>query len=184
MRLNKMSNRKNILILIMAILSLSAGMVVGWVWTPLAKVEAAAAAPGIRPAPRPWFEQLDLSTDQKAQMDKIWGDTRAQMQKMFQQRHDMDRQREQEIIALLNPEQRAAFDKINQQFNQQREETDNQRDALLADANARSRALLDDSQKEKWDILAKDMRRRHGPWGLSTQRSTTMPSMQGEEHHD
>jgi hypothetical protein len=177
-----MTNRKTILVLIMAILSLSAGMVVGWVWTPLAKVEA--AAPGIRPAPRPWFEQLDLSTDQKAQMDKIWSDTRAQMQKMFQQRHDMDHQREQEIIALLNPQQIAAYEKINQQFNQQREDTDKQRDALLADANARSRALLDDSQKEKWDILAKDMRRRHGPWGLSTQRSTTMPSMQGEEHHD
>src|ERR1700722_17886416 len=63
-----MGNRKIILIFAMAILSLSAGLVVGWVWTPLQKVQA--TAPGARPGPRPWFDQLQLASDQQKQMDK------------------------------------------------------------------------------------------------------------------
>ena len=166
----------------MAMLSLSTGMVVGWVWTPLEKMET--SAPETHSGPRPWFDQLGLTADQQKQMDKIWGDTRAQMHKLFEHRSDLDRQRDQQIMALLNPDQRAAYEKINQEFHDQRADSDKQRDSLLADANARSRALLDDSQKEKWDILSKDMRRRHGPMGMSTQRSTTMPSFEGEGFHN
>jgi Spy/CpxP family protein refolding chaperone len=171
-----MGNRKIVLILAMGVLSMSAGIVVGWALTP--------HGPGGHGGPRPWFDQLGLSTDQQKQMDKIWGDTRAQMQKMFEHRHEMEKDRDQQIEALLNPSQRAAYDKINQEFRDGREDADKQRDSLLADANTRSRALLDDSQKEKWDILSKDMRRRRGPMGLSTQRATTMPSFEGEGHHD
>jgi hypothetical protein len=177
-----MGNRKTVLIFAMAVLSISAGMVVGWVWTPLQKVEVGAS--GNHGGPRPWFDQLGLSSDQQKQMDVIWSDTRAQMQKMFDHHHEMEKERDQQITALLNPSQRAAYDKINQEFRQEREDADKERDSLLADANARSRALLDDSQKEKWDILSKDMRRRRGPMGMSTQRSTTMPSFEGDRHHD
>jgi Spy/CpxP family protein refolding chaperone len=177
-----MTNRKTILLFAMAVLSLSAGLVVGWVWTPLQKAET--IAPSVRGGPRPWFDQLGLTADQQKQMDNIWTDTRSQMQKMFEHRHELDKQREQQIMALLNPDQRAAYDKINKEFRAQHEDADKQRDSLLADANARSRALLDESQKEKWDILSKDMRRRRGPMGLSTQHATTMPSYGGDGHHD
>jgi hypothetical protein len=181
-----MGSRKIILVFAMAILSLSAGLVVGWAWTPLQKVQA--TAPAGRPGPRPWFDQLQLAADQQKQMDKIWGDARAQMQKLFDHRWELEKQRDQQIAELLSPSELAAYDKINQDFRNQRAAADQERDALLADANARSRALLDDSQKEKWDIISKDMRRRHGPMGPSTQRSTTTmpsnqgPSYQGEEH--
>jgi Spy/CpxP family protein refolding chaperone len=184
-----MGNRKIFLLFVMAFLSLSAGMVVGWVWTPLQKIEAGSQGTHGGGGPGPWFAQLGLSPDQQKQMDKIWGDTRAQMQKMFERHRELDKERDQEIMALLNPSQRAAYDKINQEFRNGREDADKQRDSLLADANARSRALLDDSQKEKWDILSKDMRRRRGPMGgMSPQHSTTMPShgeaFEGEGHHD
>ena len=109
------------------------------------------------------------------------------MQKLMERRRDLEKQRDQQILSLLNSSQREAYDKINQEFRTQREEFDKQRESLLADANAQSRALLDPSQKEKWDILAKDMQMRHrrgGPMGLATQRSTTMPSHEGEGHRD
>src|SRR5579872_2865699 len=154
-----MGNRKIFLLFVMAVLSLSAGMVVGWVWTPLQKMEAGApTGHGGGPGPRPWFDQLGLSPDQQKQMEKIWGDTRAQMQKMGDHHRDLDKKRDQAIAALLNPSQRVAYDKINQEYRNDREDADRQREALIADANARSRALLDDSQKEKWDIISKDMR--------------------------
>jgi Spy/CpxP family protein refolding chaperone len=180
-----MGNKKIILLFVLAFLSLSAGLVVGWVWTPL-QHEGVGPSANHGGGPRPWFDQLALSPDQQKQMDKIWSDTRSQMQKMFDHRHDMEKKRDQEIAALLNPEQRKAYDKINQQFRSMREDADKQHDAMLADANARSRALLDDSQKAKWDILSKDMRRRRGPMGggMSAQRPSTMPSHAGQGHHN
>ena len=97
-----MGNRKIILIFAMAVLSLSAGMVVGWVWTPLQRCKPAPAGTAVRP--RPWFDQLGLSSDQQKQMDKIWGDTRAQMQKLFDHRRELEKQRDQQIAELLSPE--------------------------------------------------------------------------------
>jgi Spy/CpxP family protein refolding chaperone len=183
-----MMSRKAVLLLVMAVLTLSAGVVLGWVWTPH----------GRGGGPRPWFDQLDLSAEQQKQMDKIWGDTRQQMQKLFERRHDLEKQRDQQVLALLDSGQRAAYDKINQDFRTQREDFDKQRESLIADANARSRALLDPSQKDKWDILSKEMqmRRRRGPMGMATQHSTaeaspsaaeaspsaTMPSHEAQEH--
>lgn len=157
----------------MALLALSAGVVLGWVWTPLQRVEA--VQPGGR-GPRPWFDQLDLTPDQQKQMDKIWSDTRQQRQKLSERFREMDRERDQQILALLNDGQRTAYGKIIDDFHAKRDELNKRRDALIVDASAKSRALLDDSQKVKWDILSKEMRGRRGPMGPSTQRSTTMPS--------
>lgn len=177
-----MGRRKTFLLLVTFILTLGAGVVIGWVWTPLQRVSAADTP--AHTGPRPWFDQLDLSDDQQKQMNKIWADTRTQMQKLFEQRRDMEKQRDQAILALLDASQRAAFDKINQDFRTQHEDLDKQRETLFAGANASSRALLDDSQKQKWDILTKEfqMRHKHGPMGMATQ-SSTMPSYD-EGHHD
>lgn len=176
-----MLHRKIILILVMAALVLSAGVVVGWVWTPLQKTDAQANVSNNRP--RPWFEQLGLSPDQKKQMDQIWNDTRQQRQKLFEQRRDLEHQRDAQIQALLSSDQRTAYEKIIDDIRKQRESIEKQADALTNDASQRSRALLDDSQKKTWDILSQEMHRRHGPMG-STQRSTTMPSHGAGGYHD
>ena len=174
-----MGRRKAFLFLVTVILTFCAGVVLGWVWTPLQKAEA--SAPGVHGAPRPWFEQLDLSGDQKTQMDKIWGDTRQQMQKLSQQRWDIEKKREDAILALLDPAQRKNYDEIDKSFRAQREALDKQREGLFTDANARSRALLSPDQQQNWDILTKQFqtRHRHGPgsMGMGTQPSaSTVPS--------
>jgi Spy/CpxP family protein refolding chaperone len=175
-----MLRKKIVLILMMTLLALSAGMVVGWVWTPLQKMDTSRDFHG---GPRPWFDQLDLSPDQQKQMDKIWTDTRQQRQKMFERFHDLDKQRDQQIQNLLTSDQRSAYDKIIANFRAGREDLNKQRETMISDANARSRALLDDSQKAKWDILSKEMRSRHGSMGSATQWSTTMPSQGEQDHH-
>jgi len=175
-----MLRKKIVLILVMTFLALSAGMVLGWVWTPLQKVETGSG--GLHGGPRPWFDQLDLTPDQQQQMDKIWTDTRQQRQKMFERYRDLDKQRDQQIQGLLSESQRSAYDKIIADFHAGREDLNKQREALISDANARSRALLDDSQKAKWDILSKEMRSRHGSMGSATQWSTTMPSQGAQDH--
>jgi Spy/CpxP family protein refolding chaperone len=177
-----MMNRKAVLLLVMAVMTLGAGVVLGWAWTPLQRMEAGPSG-GHGGGPRPWIDQLGLNAEQQKQMDKIWGDTRQQMQKLFERRRDLEKQRDQQVLALLDSSQRAAYDKINQDFRTKREDFDKQRESLIADANVRSRALLDPSQKDKWDILAKDIQahRRHGPLGMATQPSATLPWHQGEE---
>ena len=173
-----MGRRKTFLLLVTVVLTLGAGVVLGWVWTPLQKAES--PAPSARGSgPRPWYDQLDLSSDQHAQIEQIWNDTRQQMQKISQQRWDIEKKREDAILALLTPEQRAKYSEIDQAFHAQRSALDKQRDALFADANARSRALLNPSQQQDWDILTKQIQSRHrhgpGPIGMQT-RPSTMPS--------
>jgi Spy/CpxP family protein refolding chaperone len=177
-----MLRKKAILILVLTVLALSAGMVLGWVWTPLQKFESARGPHN----PRPWFDQLALSPDQQQQMDKIWTDTRQNRQKMFERFRDLDKQRDQQIQGLLTEDQRSTYEKIIAAYHAGREQLNKDREAMIDDANAKSRALLDDSQKAKWDILSKEMRSRRGQGNSATQHSTTMPSReesQGEQDH-
>ncbi len=177
-----MGRRKTFLLLATVVLTLGAGMVLGWVWTPLQKVESPAHGP--HDGARPWFDaQLDLSADQKTQMDKIWGDTRQQMQKLSQRRRETEKKREDAILALLDPTQREKYNEIDQSFRASATALDKQRDALFTDANTQSRALLTPAQQQNWDILSKQFqnRHRHGPgpgsMGMGTQPSaSTMPS--------
>jgi Spy/CpxP family protein refolding chaperone len=175
-----MAVKKSVLLLVMAVLALGAGVVLGWAWTPLPR--AVATVPEAR-APRPWFDQLDLTADQQKQMDKIWSDARQQRQKMFEQFRDLDRARDQQIQGLLDESQLSRYHKIIDGFHAKRDQLNKQRDALIADAAARSRELLNDSQKAKWDILAKEMRGRHGAMGPSTRPSGATPSAGEGRHH-
>lgn len=187
-----MGLRKTALLLILVVLSVGSGVEIGWVWRPIDKFNPGAPStqPSGRTGARPWFDQLDLNPDQQKQIDKIWNDTRQQMQKIFQQHRDLDEQREKQVMDLLTADQKAAYEKIGESMRTAREDLDKQREALIADANARSRSLLDPAQQEKWDILSKEIRRRRGPMGpmnSATQHSTSQPSGQplaeSEEHH-
>jgi Spy/CpxP family protein refolding chaperone len=175
-----MGLRKTVMLLVLMALSLGAGVELGWAWRP------GQFNPTSEPrSARPWFDQLGLSSDQQKQIDKIWGDARQQMQKVFQQRRDLEKKRESQIQGLLTPDQKQAYEKLDQDIRASREDLDKQRDSMIADANARTRSLLSPAQQEKWDDLAKDIRRRRfGPMGSSTQHSTTMPSFENEGHHN
>jgi hypothetical protein len=180
-----MGIKKTVLLLLLVMLSMGAGIEIGWMWTPLQKFSPASPATQPSSGPRPWFDQLELTADQQKQMDKIWGDTRQQMQAL----RDQDRLREQAFLGGLNTEQRQMYDKINQQLWSLRQAFDKERESLIADANAKSRALLNPTQQERWDILSKQMHHWHRPMGNATQHSTTMPShmgmvpFEGEDRH-
>jgi hypothetical protein len=125
-------------------------------------------------------DQLDLTPDQQQKMDAIWADTRQKIDKTFQRRRDMEKQRQQAVHELLTEQQRAAWEKINQDFQDQRDELFKERNAVIQDAEERSRALLSEDQQKKWDILSKQMRERHGQPGdhdrWPNNKSTTQPT--------
>ena len=113
---------------------------------------------------RGWFvDQLDLSAEQRRQMDAIWADTRAQVGKTWEQKRELDRKRDTAVRALLTEPQRAAFDGVWADYRSARSALDGDRDRLFRDANDRSKALLTEPQKVRWEAMGKEMHdRREG----------------------
>jgi len=143
----------------------------------------------------PWMGQLGLTSDQQDAIQKIWKDTRQKIGNTFDRRHVLDKQRDQEMtefLSQLSPTQKAAFEKIQADYHAQRATLDQERQKMIDDANAQSRSILTDEQKEKWDVLTKQMHdheRRGPPFGPQTQRSPdsdkpqTRPSDGGDVNH-
>jgi Spy/CpxP family protein refolding chaperone len=139
-------------------LVLCAGVVLGRLWAQLpVKMPEHGQGPS-------WIaDQLNLTSEQRQQMDAVWAQTMQKIGQTMDQRHECDKQRDTAVTALLTEQQRAAYEKIMSDYHGKRSELDKQRDSLIHDADDRSRALLDDVQKARWDELTKEMHGRHGP---------------------
>src|ERR1700761_8020731 len=132
-----MIRRSKFVLSIAAILVLSAGLVVGRLWTRLMP-----SAPGPDHG-RGWFiEQLNLSSDQRQKMDAIWANTKQQVDKMSDRRHALDKERDEAIRTLLTAEQMAAYDSIFDIYHTKRAEYDHDRQKLFDDADEQTRKLL------------------------------------------
>jgi len=100
-------------------------------------------------------------------MDAIWNQTGQQIEKTFESRRDDEKAWELAVEGLLTPQQQADYEELNQEFRDKRDARFKERDRLVQDANDRSRAILDDDQQKKWDVLSKEMQaRHHGPAGM------------------
>lgn len=150
--------RSNLIILATFILVLSAGMVVGRLWAKLAPVVERSA--DHQPS---WLaDQLELTTQQRQQMDAIWADTKQKLDKAGERRAELDRDREQAVLAMLTPAQQKSYQKIIADFRARRTELEKERHDLIHDADQRSEALLNPDQKTRWEQLRNN---RHGPHG-------------------
>ncbi len=152
----------------LVVLVLGAGMVIGRISTRL----PATTQPTDKP--HGWFdEQLNLSADQRKQMDSIWGDVFKNVGKTFEGRSTLDKDRDQAIQELLSDDQKKTYAAIQDNYRTQRGDMDKQREKLFADANAKSRAILTEDQQKRWDALSKE---RHGWLGPRHGRPGSQPS--------
>jgi cell division protein ZapA (FtsZ GTPase activity inhibitor) len=158
--------RSTILLSIAAVLVLSAGVVVGRLWT---RLPASVVVPPHADHDRGWFQDtLALTPDQRKNMDGIWADVKQQVDKINDRRHAIDKDRDAAIRALMTPEQLAAYDKIFADVHAKHSDLDKERETLFHSANDHSRALLTADQQVKWDAMQKDMHdhEHHGPGGM------------------
>ncbi|CAN5423478.1 hypothetical protein BH10PLA1_BH10PLA1_14080 [soil metagenome] len=156
-----MLSRLKILLIPTVALVLGAGMVIGRISTKLPATSQPTTQPGR------WFdEQLNLSADQRKQMESIWGDVRQNMGKTFENRDAISKERDAAVQSLLTPEQKIAYDKIYETYRAKRDDMDKQREKLFADANLRSRAILSPEQQKRWDALSQE----HHGWGGGPRR--------------
>jgi Spy/CpxP family protein refolding chaperone len=181
-------SRSKIILLATFVLVLSAGMVVGRLWATLPVMTV--TPPTTQPSQQPWWAaQLDLTAQQRQQIDAIWAEAKPKVAETFDRRRALDRKREEAVEDLLGPAQYAAYEKIFDDFYAQRADIDKDRQKLIHDAEDRTKALLNDTQLKQLEALGPHEGR--GPHGLgggagggggghhSLQTSTTMPAAAG-----
>jgi hypothetical protein len=165
--------RHKIILLSTVVLVLVAGVLAGRL---SAQLPLPVAVTSSGSGPRSWLtDSLGLNADQHQKMDAIWADAKRQLAGASESRHQLARDRDAAVEAILTDSQRSAYDKIQQDYHGQMDALGKQRQAVVDKANAASRALLDESQQQKWDLMTKQMREHHGNY-TSSSAATTRPA--------
>jgi uncharacterized membrane protein len=145
---------KRILILVIAlpILALGAGVVAGILASRLPG-DNAGASPLPTDDRTELSEELQLSPQQRDQMRGIWEGVQRKVQRTFQDAQDLQKQRDDALLALLNDQQKAEFEKIAREFADRYTELSKSRDRAFHDGVDQTVTLLDNSQREKYDQI-------------------------------
>jgi hypothetical protein len=148
-----------ILVIGLTALGLSAGVVAGML---VSRLPAAMSGAGQQTAlptsavSSSLAQELNLTPQQQEQMRQIWENVRGQVQDCFSQAQDLQKQRDDEIIKLLNDDQKAKFEEISKRFHARDVKIKDDREQILAVAISKTKQLLNDEQRKKYDqILAR-----------------------------
>src|SRR5947208_930923 len=112
------TTRMKLLVVALTVLGLSAGVVAGMLVSRLPATDRGTGGPsphppGMSPA---LVEQLGLTQDQQDKMKAIWEGVRGDVQQCFQQAQDLQKQRDNDVLAMLNDEQKAKFEKLSKDY--------------------------------------------------------------------
>jgi hypothetical protein len=175
--------RSKIILTGMVILVMAAGVSVGrlsWTFVQPASTQTPARSDHHRPS---WVTILNLTPDQQQQVDAIWKSTKPQMEMVTENRANLSKERDAAILGLFSPDQAVAYEKILGDYHAEVAASDKAQQTILEDSNAKTRALLDEAQQKKWDVMVKEQKEhwRHGSGGsrmgtkASSNASTTQP---------
>jgi Spy/CpxP family protein refolding chaperone len=150
--------RKQIVLIGLTVLALSAGVVVGMVASRLpAARDAADADPTVDASDQSagLAEQLNLTPSQAEQMRSIWEAVRNELRTSFESAEALQKQRDADVFAMLSDEQKARFESISKRYGERFTALREERDAAFRRAVERTRKLLNDEQRAKYDELLK-----------------------------
>src|SRR6266496_879024 len=106
--------------------------------------------------PTPLVAELGLTPEQQDQMRQIWESVRTQVHACFDDAEDLQKQRDEALVALLNDQQKAQFEKMSKDFADRYAALEKQRQTFFDDAVERTKKLLNDEQRKKYEeILSK-----------------------------
>ena len=151
-------SRFHTLIIAIFTVALGTGIVVGMGMT--------RAPAGPKPAPRSWLvDKLQLSPEQSEKIKAVWSDN---LHDSWKRHSDSIKQlrkdRDDALMALLSPEQKASYDKIVTHYNDQVTELNREQEAQFQAAASKTKDLLDDHQRQIYDeLLKKGFRAPFGP---------------------
>ena len=135
---------------------------------------------------RSWLEQeLGLNPEQREQMRQIWsGVVSASWQQQRERRETLQKERDEAIAALLNKEQKARYEEVMQTYTRKTAALETERRKAFDEAMERTRKILTESQRKKYDGLLKQRagpyQRHGGPRGGPRDVSGAAPPHGGE----
>lgn len=122
-------------------------------------------------------EELKLTPDQQIQMRAIWQELAPGPGRQHNdKRRQLSKERDDAVAALFTPDQKTAYDKVLEHYNQQMAEMNHERDLAFQKAVERTKAILTPEQRTKYEeILAKE------PFGRGRGGATTGPTTRRAE---
>jgi len=99
-------------------------------------------------------------------MREIWEGVRSKVNGAYEDAQDLQKKRDEALFSLLTTdEQKAKFERISKDFAEQFNELSRQRDKAFDQAVERTRKLLTDEQRKKYDEILKTHVRPPPPAG-------------------
>jgi Spy/CpxP family protein refolding chaperone len=150
--------RFEILLIGLTVLALSAGVVAGLLAARIpAQPTSENPPPPMPPGPmeRSLAEELDLSKDQREKMRNIWENVRADLHVTFARAQDLQKDRDNEIAAMLDDGQKAKFEQIARKYKDQETDLSKKRKAAFDLAVRQTKELLNKEQAAKYDEILK-----------------------------
>jgi septal ring factor EnvC (AmiA/AmiB activator) len=165
-------SRVEILLVVLTVLALSAGVVAGLLASRLPASSGRGENVSQPPLPpggameKSLAEELQLTADQREQMRGIWEGVRDRMHQAFDQANDLQRQRDQRLVEILTTdEQRAQFAKITKEFSDKYDQLARERDDAFGSAVEKTKKLLNEQQRTKYEEILKRNVRPGSPGG-------------------
>lgn len=151
-----MKNRRlQVLLIAITVLALGAGMAAGLLTS---RLPAAGGTQRPDPLPierTPLVEELGLSPEQREQMRLIWEDVRSRVHTVFDDAQQLQKRRDDAMVALLNDEQKAKFERISKEYADRFAELSQQRERAFQEAVEKTKMLLDEKQRAKYEQILK-----------------------------
>ena len=169
------------LILIVAfVVTLAAGVALGFTLRSLthhrARPSAVAPSDPAAPPPHSHFPDLNLTAEQKTKMDEIWNAVMRNSRKLQEeQRQEFQKQREEAVRAILTAEQQVQYDAVLKDYAHKMEELRKAREKLFQEAVEKTKPILDEAQRKKYEEWLKSLREDRHPGGVP-------PPAKAEEH--
>jgi hypothetical protein len=101
-------------------------------------------------------DQLQLTPQQRERMRTIWEQVRGDVQGCYQDAQDLQRRRQQALVAMLSDEQKAEFDRICTEYSAKFTQLTKRRDQAFQNAVQQTRKLLNDSQRQRYEQILHD----------------------------
>jgi uncharacterized membrane protein len=161
------------LVIVMFVLALASGVVAGILAT---RLPAAGAADKV--VRTPLAEELRLSDEQTEHMRQIWEGVRGQVDECFVRAQEVQKHRDEALLALLSDEQKVKFVTVQQECNQKMTLLKSERDAAFGQAVRRTEQILSEPQKQRYQEILKS-RLSQRPAGDGPDWMMTQPALPG-----
>ena len=149
--------KAKIILMILFVLTLSSGLVGGMLVSRL---------PGTRPmanVPRtPLAEELGLTQDQNEKMRVIWEGVKGKVDDCFQTAQDVQKKRDDALLAILTDEQKLKFVKIQEDCSASLASLKTSRDGSFDEAVKQTEKILTEAQISRYREILQN-RLHHGP---------------------